>query len=226
MRGEEMRFAVRRWVLVALVCLGFSGAASAVPIVYGFSGNISSVTDADNFLDGSVIVGGAFSGSFSYDSSEPDVIFDSDQYSCGGCSGTVSSSATTGNYLFQGIPTGTADLLNRPIGGTDVLAFLIPYASDPFIDLGATPGRAIFLRFFDDSGTVFSSDTLPSSIDLNDFSSSTITLPGDIGLAPGFSVVGNISSLELTSVPVPEPTALVLMALGLAALRFSRRRKT
>jgi p-aminobenzoyl-glutamate transporter AbgT len=128
-----------------------------------------------------------------------------------------------GNYLFQGFPTGTAYLLNRPIGDLDALVFLIPYASIPFIELGASPWRAIFLRFFDNSGTVFSSDALPTSIDLDDFSSSTITLHGDTGLALGYSIVGNISSLELTSLSVPEPTTLTLMTLGIAGIGFTRR---
>ena len=119
------------------------------------------------------------SGSFSYDNEAPDVAPDPTLYSCGSCLGSITGSLTAGNYSFQGVPVGTADL--HDLQSSDALLFVIPYESDPHIDLSPNPGRAIFLNFADGGGTVFSDDTLPTTLNLSDFSSAEITIHGDSG---------------------------------------------
>jgi len=98
-------------MMVGLV-LGWIVPVKATPVIFNFSGTITEVTDNDNLLDGSIMVGDAFSGMFSYDSSLPDNNPDPTFYSSGGLSSSVTSVVTAGNYVFQGDP-GTIDLSNQ-----------------------------------------------------------------------------------------------------------------
>ena len=195
--------------------------ADATLVNVNISGNLTSVLDVDSLLDGSILVGGAFSGSFSYDSSLADTVSDPTVFSSGGLSSSITSVMTVGNYTFQA-SSGTSDLQNQ---STDTLHFLLPYTSNPFIDLGSNPGRAIFLNFSDNSGTVFFDDVLPSNLNLNNFSSNSITFFGDSGPGnPLFSAGGTITSISTPSTSIPEPGTLALFVIGLAGLGFMRRK--
>ena len=163
-------------LIKGLVCLallaGLVGTDQATAISFNFSGTITGVADNDNLLDGSIIVGDAFSGTFSYESSIPDNNPDPTVYG-GVLSTNITSVVTAGNYVFQGDP-GTIDLANQ---SSDFLGFLFRHTSNPPIDLGPTPGGNIIrLSFGDDSGTVFSDDVLPTSLDLSNFISASIDL--------------------------------------------------
>jgi len=205
-------------IMVGLV-LGLVVPVKATPVIFNFSGTITGVTDNNNLLDGSIIVGDTYSGMLSYDSSLPDTVSDPTVYSSGSLSSSVTGVVTAGNYVFTG-GSGTIDLQNK---SSDSLLFLLPYTSTPPINLGSNPGRAIFLRFLDSSGTVFPNDSLPTNLDLNNFTSVGLQLFGDSGPGnPLFSVSGDTNSLNA----IPEPSTMLLFGTGLAGLGLWRYRKS
>ena len=210
-----------RNLVLSLALALTSVSAHAIPLTFDISGNITSVSDNSSLLDGSIVVGGTFSGVFTYDSSLPDTISDPSVYSSGGGRSSITSTLTVGNYVFQSNSGGVDLFLHDQ--STDTLFFMFPYVSNPFIDLGSNSGRLNAIRFTADSGTAFPDDSLPTSLDLNDFSSAVIDLFGDNGPDnPSFSVLGDITSLR--SVSLPEPGTLGLLGFGLLGSVWLRRR--
>ena len=87
----------------------------------------------------------------------------------------------------------------------------------PFVDelsIGASLDGQ--LMFVDNNGTALSGDALPLSLNLSDFESRLLLVEG---------VEYQITSIT-RSISVAEPAVLALLGIGLASLRFSRRKRT
>jgi len=82
------------------------------------------------------------------------------------------------------------------------------------------------LRFRDTSAAAFSGESLPTTLDLSDFTDSGF---GDIAAFEYREQVGNtvvtfIAGQVLSLRPVPEPATAILLAIGLAAMACARTR--
>ena len=76
------------------------------------------------------------------------------------------------------------------------------------------------LELTDSTGTVFATDDLPVSLNIDDFDSAFFRMAGDeIATSDYFRIEGQITNIQY----IPEPTSFVLLALGGVALRIKRR---
>ena len=217
-----------------------SAAAHAGPMItYDFTGTVTSVIDNDNFkLNGTIPTGTAATGRFTYEAGVPGfsgfgetayaepslsfslnigsglVTWDPGPLLVPAARARVSNDGPFDYFILQGgeaPPTG----LTLPAGVT---------TSDPFGVSGA-------IQFTDLTHVVFSSEDIPTSLDLSKFSSAGFTLfggepffgeillPGEVGVT--------LDSLTLVPEPssVPEPASIVGFALGALAIMGGLRRK-
>ena len=209
-------------VSLLFVALGFSATAKAELIEYSFSGTLSTASDVGGLLGVTYSVGDAFTGSFSYDSNIADGVADPNYFSGNGPS--IVSSVSLSGHQFTGNSSGSIDLQ----GDTNTFVHLNSWVSNPFIDLAPSPGRLLMVYFLG-RNTSFN-DTLPTTLNLADFSSTLMQVHGDTGPGgPAFNLAGTITTLEQTAPIVPEPATITLFAtgaLGLFGYGWRRKRKT
>lgn len=204
-------------MIVALAFAAETGQTRASPITWEFAGEITRVSDPNDFFGGAVIVGSPFSGSYTFESTTPDS--DPDDARFGLYDNAITSiSGEVGNLTFLGPFRST----NFPPGSTN----FIWISNDPALDdylvrsginlLGETVDLEMLL--VDGTGAMFRSDSLPllppdlGSLDTAGFS---IFFESE---ASGFSIAAPLTSL------VPEPGTLALIGLG--ALVLLKRRRT
>ena len=132
----------------------------------------------------------------------------------------MSSMITIGDYVFTGSYSGSIDINSE----SGFMLFLVGMESQPYIDLGSNPGRAIFIYLLGDNTTF--NDALPTQINLSDFSRAFIDLHGDTGPGgPSFSLSGNINTLN-TANSIPDASVMWLLGSSLMGLAvFSRKSK-
>ena len=203
----------RSVVLGSLVCgLTFllTGTASATPIAWAFTGTVTSVSGGNGPLDGSVIAGTPFAGTYTYDSAMVD---------------NLPGNPTEGEFTSPVLPTskmvvhvGSYSFVgpSNSILVFDSLKDSVDFASTSFVSNGfAISGMDI--RLYDITGESLSSDSLPVSQFLPG------SLPYRIFLmqykygSSYFSIQGQVDSFLL--VPEPASAAMTLIAWGLFAAR-------
>lgn len=192
----------------ALGLLAASSAASASTITIAFSGTIEEIGPdvASGFT-----AGDPFSGSIQFDGATPD---SNASAILGDYSGAISAmSFDFGGYLA----TATFGQVSVRNDSND------SFNAVTFNGIGAQVNGlslvSLSLSLVDSAGATFASDAIPASLSLSDFFFAKGAIEFEGGTAR--RVRGSISSLTYT---VPEPGALVLLALGGAALAALRRR--
>ena len=206
---------------MAVIGTCWTDGALASPITFQFGGIVTSV---DPLLTGMFAVGNPISDVLTFDTAAADTA----PGPTVGMYQYISFQLRFDSYVASSLPgvNSIVSVFNEP-------SFDLFQAVSAFSAVGA-PVNGLTLvsgatTLLDSSHMVFSSDALPtslnlSSFDLADTSLSFCATPGDPGNCNMHlhQVFGNITSLSVTS-SVPEAATLTLLGLGLAALGASRR---
>lgn len=231
-QGETELRLIRSSVMTALIM--FVTPAWAAVFTYSFTGTVDFMSAP--LVGGTVVLGDAVSGTFSFDTSVPEAGFSvgdptqsiylgassgSVNIGAGGHFATFSSTlAIVANNCcsgFDGFQISKGGALPGTVGGPA----LNGYSLAP---TGAGGPQQLVLMS-DTSQSVFSSDQLsavPFPLTLASFTSARGSLKYGDGTAPGtYELRYSIDTL----VPAPAPGALALLGLGLASLGAARRRK-
>ena len=200
----------RNALAASALLIGLFGTADASLITYNFSGTLN-----DPF--GSLSAGTLFSGSFSYEGSQPANF----NY------GYTNLSVTFGSNTVTDADTGVINVYDhRPDGSgypTDLFHLYTFSVSGEFGGLTLEPRAGLQVVLQDLSGSVFDSPSLPgANLSINDFSFGNPTFLELRQKHPdaGFSQVtarGALSYLSATPA-VPEPASYVLVISGLGVL--------
>ena len=231
--GKHMKI---RYVPLAAACALMVAAAAtttaqAAAVTYSFGGTLGLIADLP-----SLSVGDAFTGSFTYETTavdaDPDPAF-------GFYPSSFSINVTVAGQFFSS----SSSVVNCPTcGGITVVDGLGEddfYASSssvttsqhapaiaPQID-GITPFNIVVGLFGFE--TLYANDTLPTALALSSFNRGSLfalVLSNNGGLGNA-QARGDIAFLTLQpSLPVPEASTTAMLALGLSALAFVRRRKS
>ncbi len=190
-----------------MITLIFTLGAEAGLVTVDFSG---SVTVVDTSLITGTKVGDSFSGTLVYDSSTP-------KTSMAGADPAIYTALpplasglgitlTVGGVTYAG-ETGYAEqlMVGYHLKGT----YPDLFTAAAYVNVGGSATLASF-GLGDETGTVFSSTALPTSLDLNKFSVGTFALAGQGGAANIFQ--GTLSLLQPAA--VPEPGSAVLLGIG------------
>jgi hypothetical protein len=198
----------------ALAALLIIGGAQAAPITFLFEGTVD-YTSFSNGTPDEFGIGDTFSMLVEFDSTEPDRNADTRR----GFYDWTSLTFTVGTY--SGSATGEIYIEDDYLSGRDMYNLIALSLSAPDV-LGLTPGYMSF-DMRDNTGTVFSDDSLPlSPPDLGDFNSISMSLKFNNF---DFSANGDVELTlnSITAVPVPAAVWLFGSALGL--LGWMRRRQ-
>jgi hypothetical protein len=192
--------------VVICVLLGSTGTVNASIQTYGFSGTLEYTSDTAGLLSESFSIGDAFTGFFSFEDNLVDGSPSPEYFTSS--SPSIVSSVNVGGYEFIGNRSGSIDLQ----GSSNTFLLLNGWESDPFVDLGSNPGRLILIVLSGRSSSF--NDSLPSELDLADFSSARVQVFGDTGPGgPTFTLTGRINSLAPLNAEVPEPSSLIIWSL-------------
>ena len=236
--GHKIKLTINKSLvfLVLLATLAFSHPVHATIISYNFSGHINYISDNYNLIGNSIISGDSFNGSFSYDTegtkspylNDPTVAI---YYASLGSSVNISKYTfdyNVGNYGPDYVQVWD----NRDIGIgqiTDSFSYTSPLSYNPPIqDSFGSMFSQMSVMLFDNSHTVNSDLSIPSSLDLSSYNARMFSVTGVTQLsAQTYYLSGNIETLiqEHESAPVPEPSTILLFGAGLAGLAFYRKRK-
>ena len=222
-----------RYAPLALACAWMVAAATtttaqAASVTYTFGGTLDSVARGLPFL----AVGDSFIGSFTFESTSPDVSASAGQsiYPEG-----FSINATVNGYSFSS----NSNLSDCPACGDVAVA----NDSNTFSDIFFVKNNAGFaavtgphvngfvpydltVQLFDFSGVVFNSNALPSNLVLSAFDYRRFSISFLDANGNGTGAGGALTDLTLvTAAPVPEASTSAMLALGLGALAVVRRRK-
>lgn len=199
-------------VLVGALALGCAANQSSASLVtWQFAGEITIVHDLNNLLDGAITAGTPFSGSYTFESTTPDVHPQSAVY--GRYENAITSvSGVIGDLTFGG-----------PIKSDNVITVLLlsfhNYGAATRVDFfGESMVFSLGLR--DSTGRMLLDDSLP------------LSAPSLEGLDPtvmtGFRILNedddDLAFYGDLTFLVPEPTTFLLIALGSLAV-FGRRQR-
>jgi hypothetical protein len=210
--------------LLFVLALAVSSPALAVSVTVQISGTWDSVTDTASVLDGSITVGGSFTATLVYDDSVLDANPDPSlgEYDIAAASSDLS--ITSGNYAFAP-GSGLGIAIDDDVFGEDaVFLFAESYVTTGPLPVGISTGGTTFANpvLSDTTGSAHTSDQLsdlPWSI--SDYDLATFYfVTGVLGAGPGqfIELQGTITNLAV----LPEPSALMLLGLGLCALVTAR----
>lgn len=217
-----------RTLLLTLAMM--SGPVHAVPVTYYFGGILNHV---DSALAPHFGVGNPFNGSFTFDSSAPDL--NSDPMRGAYLPGPAFSATVNGvHYTTTGGDVGSVSIDNN-FGGSDILsAGSVPLPAEMQPETGGYLPDNFSLVLYDSSGTALINDMLPlGGLHLDDFNIARFEMwfvlspSAERSLRPNFaSFYGELSYISLTDPSnnfVSEPGSALLLAMGIAALAVGRR---
>jgi hypothetical protein len=237
---------LKRLISIAFVGAVFGGpAAQAAPLTFSFNGIVTSVNATvtpamhpvpGSFLGHPFVAGETFHGTFTVDSTAPDINSSATDGTYLGTSfvvhfanGYSTSSHQPGIGILNDFGVNSIDQFSiQPFGSTVVGSVPIVLTHSVTGDTGSTllAGPSITLR--DDTGSAFNSTQLfTTALSLSNFptqNSFTMTLlsndfenrvPG--GTTPNVSISGRLT-LAPEPLPTPIPAALPLFATGLSAM--------
>jgi hypothetical protein len=200
-----------------------AGSARATVISYQITGEVGQVDDlGDAVFGGAFTVGMPFTGTASYDTSMPDVDPDpgDGRYESDPVGSLIGLSMSVGGLDITTNPSlswGSALVRNDPGAFNDSFRVVV---NDPDTSTALSVDQLEFFLLAADHAAL-SSDNLPTDLDLNDWQQiHTLSFlaidQGNFGF-----VFGEIQTLT----KVPEPTAGLLLAIGLAMGMRGRRRR-
>jgi hypothetical protein len=216
-------------IVVALLWLTSAASAGATQIVtFGFTGVVTELLFDRGLFGppGTVAVGDPFSGRFSYAIGP-------------GNADQEPADAATGRYALTGF---AVDGSVAPLGSMSVVVRLVEPVGGVFPDPGI-PGsdrltivvesvnyaRAIQFRIWAPYQTVFADDSLPTDLDLTDFTELAILGgfgPGALAPQEPRNDIGALTSLFLIdTVTVPEPAPLAPLAFGIVVVLLAASRR-
>jgi hypothetical protein len=180
-------------------------------VIYNFSGQITQERASASVFTGGI--GDTFSGSFSYDPTASSIspqgwtyFYPLTAFSIDGHSLNVPNGTEIPYLPGVGVRPGM-------LGFIEIRGFYLPASATDPTDNGSTS-----LMFVDASGLVITNPTLPSTLELSEFSSATITGPIFVSSpAPTSDDQGIITELVLA----PEPTCPELALLALTIYLWS-----
>ena len=202
---------------VVLVVLTVTPLASGVPITFYYSGLVTRVDDPHGLLDGSIVAGVPFSGSYTFESTMVDEEPNDPTYGWYRLPAPPSSAMVTsiGNYTFVG-PSYEMTVDNNLPGGKDWFGM----RTGEFQSEGFAIG-GMFISVTNMDGTAFASDALPlTPPPLERFVYPELGLWGGTATIGTFGVFGSLSSLT----PEPQTTGLLGLTSGWLILMGGRRR--
>ena len=206
---------MRRSVAMVPLVLGFmlvlAGPAHAALITFEFGGQVTSITDASNFLQGRIVPGQAYSARYSFDSQAPDTQSGDPQVGAYLCASNTFQMVF--GQLTVAIPKSRVVVGNHSFGDA--------YSVDA---VGAVPGdfpvTELVLNLEDPTGAAFSNDSLPlSPPSLTRFTTRSFSFDGDPAPNSYYSVHANVTYIQA----IPEPGSLLALSVGLAAVLTRRR---
>lgn len=213
---SEFGRAIANIVTVLLLGVVGVGPANASFLQFDFTGSLWNVNEN---IQGIVpfAVGTQFSGNFTWDDANS----------------VHSFTWNIGGNVFQSVAQPDVLIDNGSFDAFQVVTYAPSLPSGWSTSGGDVPFIQFYLR--DDSGTVFNDTSLPTSLDLSDFSQTSIgffyqptqqspaTLTTPLGQVTSF--VGSNIAFQGHIESIPEPGVIFLLALGLAGLAFTRRRR-
>jgi hypothetical protein len=190
--------------------------AFAVPLTVSFQGTISAV---DPLLASAFSPGQSVSGSFQIESTAADTVANP---AVGLYLGPTNFTYGFGTYTATAAGGTASDFLriddDLVLGTNTVDIYAVEAAGVSGAAIGIFQPSRLLLTLGDATATVFSSDAIPTSLDLSTFSNHSASIRfadnGDVAL-----VTANLTSVAV----IPEPSSSALVGLGLLALCVRRR---
>ena len=210
------------WFLVFVIAPFLAAECCASIVTIPFQGTITIVTDSSAPIGnvGGIVVGSAFSGTFSFETSTTDLDNDPNNglyltpnlvafdLLIGGVQFVGNSSTMHGLIISNNADTQFGN-------NTDVFD-VTQQVTDPAGWSSASPFGRLDVLFFDTTGTVFTDDTIPGSLTLSDFDLgfinlrylNVVTFPG--GSESEIDIIGEIN---LSAIPEPSSVSIVCLIL-------------
>ena len=224
----KIRYAPLAVACALMVAAAATTTAQAAAVTYYFGGTLDAVSGVP-----SLSVGDSFTGSFTFESTSVNL----NSFPSPNIADYVDSSSaievTVNGYSFSSVNTSACASVacggilvynDAPTLGdyfqasSSVYGILAPVTGPNLAGLGTSLSLVLALQ--DSTGTVFNSTALPLSLTLSSFDQARFGLiDGSSG-----SPTGSLTYLSTTA-PVPEASTSAMLALGLSALTFVRRRK-
>jgi len=199
--------------VVSVIVMMENPTVQAAQLTFEFSGYIDSIVDPDNVLDGIAQVGHTFSGTYTFDSTTPDLMLDPSVGSYGPPGPEVNIMIDALIVLIEA-DNSRITVVNNGSYDSYSVARVGQFQVDTvrILELG--------LHLEDDDATVFNDDSLPlTPPDLSEFEDRLFTVQGEaLGGSNDFFIHGEVTKF------VPEPGAVLLFLSGFSMTMTRRGR--
>jgi hypothetical protein len=212
------------WML-SFLAIATATPALATSVTVQISGTWDSVIDNASVLDGSITVGGSFTATLVFDDGAPDTngLANVGDYLLPAA--TTDLVLSTGSYSFSLLSTSSVSFgIEDNVGGQDGFGFFAEhFTTTGPLAAGASTGYAYSNpALFDNSQSAHSSDDLTAlPWDISAYDNASFYYLAEVlgkGSNKFIELQGTITDLTL----LPEPSALMLLGLGLGALVVAR----